>query len=100
LKRRIREFSMSCPKCDADVSVVDSRPGPANTIRRRRLCSSSSCRFRFTTHELVIDGSPAVSPAALLVLIEQLERALHLLTDRVAVLKGAAQLAGRLADES
>jgi hypothetical protein len=93
---------ISCPKCDFATRVMDSRPGPEgeNSIRRRRLCCSSSCGHRFTTYELVGEQSPAVSPAAMLVLIEQLERAAQILTDRVAILKGAAQLAGRLADES
>lgn len=44
---------MNCPFCDAeDVSVVETRPLPAeNALRRRRACSS--CGKRFTTYERI-----------------------------------------------
>lgn len=40
---------MKCPTCGARAEVVDSRPRPDGTIRRRRACTS--CDERFTTLE-------------------------------------------------
>lgn len=42
---------MKCPECGyEDSKVIDSRPAE-NKIRRRRECLS--CKFRFTTYEMV-----------------------------------------------
>ena len=43
---------MKCPACGYfDSKVVDSRPTPDGSIRRRRECLS--CKKRFTTYEVV-----------------------------------------------
>ncbi len=43
---------MKCPACSYfDSKVVDSRPTPDGSIRRRRECLS--CKKRFTTYEVV-----------------------------------------------
>lgn len=43
---------MKCPACGyLDSKVVDSRPTPDGSIRRRRECLS--CKKRFTTYEVV-----------------------------------------------
>ncbi|MBO4978791.1 MAG: transcriptional repressor NrdR [Clostridia bacterium] len=43
---------MKCPACGyLDCKVVDSRPTPDGSIRRRRECLS--CKKRFTTYEVV-----------------------------------------------
>lgn len=46
------ETAFGCPKCDGQVSVIDSRPASVNhrrAIRRRRKCNA--CDHRFTTFE-------------------------------------------------
>ena len=43
---------MNCPKCGAEVFVVDSRPIDGTTIRRR-VCNK--CHHRFTTYEVEKD---------------------------------------------
>lgn len=46
---------MKCPNCGTSytgqktTTVIDSRPTPQNTIRRRRECPI--CKFRVTTYE-------------------------------------------------
>jgi transcriptional regulator NrdR family protein len=40
---------MTCPKCQYECAVIDSRDGPDNTIRRRRRCLK--CPHRWTTYE-------------------------------------------------
>jgi transcriptional regulator NrdR family protein len=40
---------------------MDSRGGPNNSIRRRRMCVAGHCAHRFTTYELELDSSPIVS---------------------------------------
>ncbi|MBE6607220.1 MAG: transcriptional repressor NrdR [Ruminococcaceae bacterium] len=43
---------MRCPICSHDDSkVIDSRPTESGTIRRRRECRS--CKYRFTTYEVI-----------------------------------------------
>jgi len=43
---------MVCPRCGFDTKVFDSRPVKnGKRTRRRRICLSSSCRYRFTTVE-------------------------------------------------
>ena len=43
---------MRCPICSHDDSkVIDSRPTESGTIRRRRECLS--CKYRFTTYEVI-----------------------------------------------
>lgn len=41
---------MICPKCGAEMRVVDSRPIEANSVRRRRACEE--CQYRLTTYEI------------------------------------------------
>lgn len=41
---------LCCPECGNDSAVVDSRAADGN-IRRRRECVS--CRYRFTTREII-----------------------------------------------
>lgn len=41
---------MKCPECNGETGVKDSRPGPENSIRRRRKCFE--CEHRFTSFEL------------------------------------------------
>lgn len=46
------DLYMKCPACGYfDSKVVDSRPTPDGSIRRRRECLS--CKKRFTTYEVV-----------------------------------------------
>lgn len=48
----IGSSAVPCPNCGHAVSkVVDSRPVPDGTYRRRRICGS--CQFRYTTYESV-----------------------------------------------
>lgn len=47
------EIGICCPKCGGKSRVTDSRPGAANTIRRRRSCLKAGCSVRFTTYEFV-----------------------------------------------
>lgn len=65
---------MRCPKCDfEDSRVIDSREskvGPKNAIRRRRVCFSPKCDHRWTTyeiaaedHEQLVDGSAVIQRA-------------------------------------
>ena len=43
---------MKCPVCGCiDSKVIDSRPTESSTIRRRRECLS--CKYRFTTYEVI-----------------------------------------------
>jgi hypothetical protein len=92
-----RELSaMACPKCGGSLRCCDSRPGPSNTIRRRRACNNTACGNRFTTYELAIDSAPTISPAAMLGLIEQLERNIQDLGGRLAQLKACAVMAVEL----
>lgn len=42
---------MRCPRCKATTEVIDSRPTPENTWRRRRACKEKSCGFRMSTYE-------------------------------------------------
>jgi len=43
---------MKCPVCGSeDLKVVDSRPTGESAIRRRRECLS--CKYRFTTYEVI-----------------------------------------------
>lgn len=50
-KRKTENCSIRCPKCGgASVSVIDSRAGPNNSVRRRRVCR---CGERFTTYEMI-----------------------------------------------
>ena len=41
---------MRCPRCNTETYVIDSRPTPADEIRRRRQCPE--CKYRFTTYEI------------------------------------------------
>lgn len=59
------ESPMRCPRCSSAVKCMDSRGGPNNTIRRRRICVSTHCSHRFTTYEIEIGMTPIVSPEAL-----------------------------------
>jgi transcriptional regulator NrdR family protein len=52
ISRAAGHSGLSCPHCGGDdTSVIDSRPGPQHTIRRRRQCSA--CSYRFRTYEAV-----------------------------------------------
>ena len=45
-------YHMKCPACGyLDSKVVDSRPTPDGSIRRRRECLA--CKKRFTTYEVI-----------------------------------------------
>jgi transcriptional regulator NrdR family protein len=83
---------MTCPKCGGEVNVMDSRPGPANTIRRRRLCEAPGCRHRFTTYEVHLEAAP-LTPAATAFLIDQLTKAHEETGRRLALLSEAVQAA-------
>lgn len=49
---------MTCPSCGHATSVCDSRHVSGNT-RRRRVCRSKKCGYRFTTKEVVFDATAA-----------------------------------------
>ena len=51
-----------CPECKASATiVVDSRWYPAGAVRRRHVCKSKSCGYRFTTVERILEeGERAV----------------------------------------
>lgn len=50
-KRQTDSKTIRCPACGgATVSVIDSRAGPNNSVRRRRVCA---CGERFTTYEMI-----------------------------------------------
>ena len=53
---------LACPQCAGlRLSVLDSRAGKQNTIRRRRVCAD--CRARFTTYEIIVlDGETILPP--------------------------------------
>jgi transcriptional regulator NrdR family protein len=43
---------MTCPDCGGPTSILDSRAGPDNTVRRRRRCDTkATCGLRFSTVE-------------------------------------------------
>lgn len=46
---------MKCIVCNEDTFVTDSRKGPDNTIRRRRVCRNL---HRFSTKEVISDSCP------------------------------------------
>jgi transcriptional regulator NrdR family protein len=66
-----RDTALKCPKCGAGVRCFDSRPGPNNTIRRRRGCVERACAYRFTTYEVAAEQMP-LSPKATGFLLQQL----------------------------
>lgn len=47
---------IGCPTCGADSNVTETRETPGGA-RRRRICSSASCRQKFTTYEFVLAPS-------------------------------------------
>lgn len=74
------ESPMRCPRCSSAVKCMDSRGGPNNTIRRRRMCISTHCAHRFTTYEIEMNMSPIVSIEALAVEVrKRLQTAIELL---------------------
>lgn len=44
---------MICPKCGADMRVVDTRAAENDSVRRRRACTG--CSFRLTTYEITLE---------------------------------------------
>lgn len=47
---------MKCPHCQSASYVVESRPAPGDSIRRRRICTE--CHRRFSSYEIAcIDGT-------------------------------------------
>lgn len=81
-KERIRESAMSCTidGCGGTVRCRDSRPGPNNSIRRRRACTK--CGARFTTYEIPIELLP-LSPKATGFMLAEVIRAHQLLGERL-----------------
>jgi transcriptional regulator NrdR family protein len=46
---------MACPRCGKDSSVLETRGGIANQVRRRRACTDKQdCGMKFSTVEVVI----------------------------------------------
>lgn len=41
---------MTCPVCNGDTKVIDSRLNGNDTVKRRRECKV--CKFRFNTYEI------------------------------------------------
>lgn len=72
MKKRSREFNMACPKCAGLMRVRDSRPGPGNTIRRRRHCIAPACGVTVTTYEMIAELLP-VSLTTLGGMLERVE---------------------------
>lgn len=44
---------MTCPKCGAEMRVIDSRKAENDSIRRRRACDE--CQYRLTTYEITLE---------------------------------------------
>ncbi len=59
------ESPMRCPLCGSAVRCMDSRGGPNNSIRRRRLCMGADCRHRFTTYEIELESGGILRPGEL-----------------------------------
>ncbi len=57
---------LSCPLCGASTRVVETRRGAAKYtgwqqyLRRRRECMSALCGRRFSTQEVIVDGTKGV----------------------------------------
>jgi hypothetical protein len=83
-----RGSAFKCPQCQGVVRCFDSRPGPNNSIRRRRVCLSRDCGYRFTTYEAVIEDLP-LSPVAMQFLLVQITEAHEELGRRLAHLVDA-----------
>lgn len=50
-KRTTDSKTLRCPSCGgSSISVIDSRAGPNNSVRRRRVCA---CGERFTSYEVI-----------------------------------------------
>lgn len=62
---------MNCPECAAWSSVLDTRAGPHETVKRRRECANG---HRFFTFEML---APARNPGSM-------RRALHTVKERRA----------------
>ena len=49
-------MSLFCPKCWAKAKCTDSRcHALTNTVRRRYQCSEESCKYRFSSVEIIPD---------------------------------------------
>lgn len=70
-----KEGGVRCPLCNFATVVKDSRPGVANSVRRRRFCLASRCAYRFTTYEMIFDDSRPIDDVQLGVLVASIERA-------------------------
>ena len=44
---------MMCPKCGAEMRVVDTRQAEGDSVRRRRVCND--CKYRLTTYEITLE---------------------------------------------
>ena len=70
---------MNCLKCGGKGDVVDSRPGPEGTWRRRQC---RACGERWTTVE-----SRNPSDAVIVAVVDDLKEAIHCVADTMATLK-------------
>lgn len=93
-----KEGGVRCPLCAFATQVKDSRPGVANSIRRRRRCLQSRCGFRFTTYESVYDDSRPIDETQLGVLVARCEQAGRFLSEKLDDLVKATKAARTIAD--
>lgn len=78
-----KEGGIRCPLCSFATAVKDSRPGTGNSTRRRRMCLSGRCAYRFTTFEVIMDGMPPISPEAVSTLVARVVQGVAFLDEKV-----------------
>lgn len=61
---------VKCATCGFASQVIDSRAGPAGSIRRRRQCKGASCLARFTTYEVISVAPIVLDPGELVAMLD------------------------------
>lgn len=89
---------IKCPLCNFATCIKDSREGPTNTVRRRRMCLASRCAFRFTTFEIIHDGRAPLDAEQLSVLLARIQQSIGHLQERVDDVITATAAAKRITE--
>jgi C4-type Zn-finger protein len=83
-----KDSAMRCPRCGDALRCMDSRPGPHNSIRRRRACVARACAYRFTTYEVAAEHAP-LSPSTIAGMLAELKAAHAEMGEKIIAIEGA-----------